>query len=218
MIDISQSKDNIKKAYESKLQKKEKIRRIESTNERTVHFLLNPNVTCKITPFTRKYKRLLEGVDRLREFEDLEVEKFDKYVEAMETETLPEEEQYPIVYEDAPFFQMELTGLTRLSFAVADDPFSKSQRSKYYPEVFLINKKSDLKAWISPENRTSQKYPASTIEYIEDFREGAGLKINDDRKVKINLGELMKKAKEGQAGKMLLLTVKCFDLKKAPPK
>jgi hypothetical protein len=51
----------------------------------------------------------------------------------METETLPEEEKYPIVYEDTPYFQMELTGLTRISFAVADDPFSKSARSKYYP-------------------------------------------------------------------------------------
>lgn len=61
METIIVTKDNIRRAYESKLQKKEKIRRIESTNERTVHFILNPNVPCKITPFTRKYKRLVEG-------------------------------------------------------------------------------------------------------------------------------------------------------------
>lgn len=147
MEQITVTKDNIRRAYENKLQRKEKVRRIESTNERTVHFILNPNVACKISPFTRKYKRLLDGT--LQEFEDAEREKFDKYVEALETETLAEEEKYPIVYEDNPFFQLELTGLTRISFAVADDPFGKSLRSRYYPEVHLVNKKSEIKATIN---------------------------------------------------------------------
>jgi hypothetical protein len=68
MEEVTRSKENISKAYESMLQRKAKIRRIESVNERTVHFLFNPNVPCKITPFTRKYKRFLEG--NLKEFED----------------------------------------------------------------------------------------------------------------------------------------------------
>ena len=55
------TKDNIKKAQELKLKKKDNIRRVESGSERTVHYLFNPGVTNKITPFTRKYKRLLEG-------------------------------------------------------------------------------------------------------------------------------------------------------------
>lgn len=42
-----------------KMQRKEKIRRIESASQRSVHFIFNPGVPCKITPFTRKYKRLL---------------------------------------------------------------------------------------------------------------------------------------------------------------
>jgi len=42
------TKENIKKAYESKLSKKEKIRRIESNKERTVHYLFNPGVTTKV--------------------------------------------------------------------------------------------------------------------------------------------------------------------------
>lgn len=192
METMTVTKENIRRSYSSLLQKKEKIRRIESTNERTVHFILNPNVPCKITPFTRKYKRLLEG--NLQEFEDTERERFDKYVEALDTETLAEDEKYPVVYENNPFFQLELTGLSRISFAVADDPFAKSQRQKYYPEVYLVNKKSDIKAVISGPKSEAGKY-TPVFEYAEDFREG-GLKVNDDRKVKINLGELMKTSKK----------------------
>ena len=55
------TKENIKKAYESKLSKKEKIRRIESTRERTVHYLFNPGVKTKVPPFTRKYQKLIQG-------------------------------------------------------------------------------------------------------------------------------------------------------------
>jgi hypothetical protein len=65
MEHINTTKDNIKKTYEMKMQRKEKIRRIESTSQRTVHFIFNPNVPCKITPFTRKYKRLLQGTNIL---------------------------------------------------------------------------------------------------------------------------------------------------------
>jgi len=126
----------------------------------------------------------------------LEREKFDKYVEALETETLGEDEQYPIVYENNPFFQLELTGLTRISFAVADDPFGKSLRAKFYPEVHLVNKKSEIKAVINGRNNQPSKY-STAFEYCEDFRE-SGLKINDDRKVKINLGDFMKSAKDGK--------------------
>ena len=61
------SKDAIKKTYEMKLQRKEKVRRIESTNQRTVHIMFDTGIPNKITPFTRKYKRLLDG--NLAEFE-----------------------------------------------------------------------------------------------------------------------------------------------------
>ena len=53
---------------------------------------------------------------------------------------------------------------------------------------------------------------------MDDFREPS-LNINDDRKIKINLGELMKEigsntGGESEAplpsGEMILLTVKCF--------
>ena len=71
---VNQGKEVIKKIHESKLAKKEKVRRIESIHERTVHFLFNPGpgVKPKIAPFTRKYKSLIEG--NLAEVEEKEAE------------------------------------------------------------------------------------------------------------------------------------------------
>lgn len=206
--EVGKSKEPIKKAIEANFQKREKVRQIESTSARTIHYLFNPKVPCKITPFARKYLRLLDG--SLNDFENEEREKFGQYIEAMENETLPEEEagNHPIVYDFTPFFTCELTTLNRISFSVADDPFYKSQRSKYYPELILINLKGKVMTRINPSNRRADKYG---LEYQDDFRE-AQLKINDDRKVKITLSQMRK------PGRMILLTVKCFDLKKQPPK
>ena len=129
----------------------------------------------------------------------------------MENEALNEDDKYPIIYGNLPYFTLELTNLSKIAFCVADDPFYKSLRAKYYPEVILISSKSEIKSIISHDNRANEK---QTLEYCEDFREQA-LKFNDDRKVKINLSDLKGK---GTAGKMLLLIVKCFSLRKQPPK
>jgi len=80
------------------LQKKEKIRQIESKEQRTLHFLFNPDVPVKETPFTRKYVKLLDGT--LEEFENEEKEKFQGYIERMESEELEEGETNPVIYED----------------------------------------------------------------------------------------------------------------------
>ena len=66
------------------------MRQIESNEKRTVHFIFNPTVPSKITPFARKYVRLIDG--SLAEFENEEKEKFTQYIEAMENETLTEED------------------------------------------------------------------------------------------------------------------------------
>ena len=66
------------------------------------------------------------------------------------------------------FFTCELTTLNRISFAVADDPFYKSLRQKYYPECVVFNAKGKLLVRINPSNPTSQKYG---IDYLDDFRE-----------------------------------------------
>jgi hypothetical protein len=49
-----------------------------------------------------------------------------------------------------PYFTIELTSLNRIAFAVADDPFYKSIRSKYYPECILYNLKGKVLAKINP--------------------------------------------------------------------
>ena len=49
-----------------------------------------------------------------------------------------------------PYFTCELTSLNRISFSVADDPFYKSLRGKYYPEVLIINIKGKILARVNP--------------------------------------------------------------------
>ena len=124
------------------------MRQIESKEKRVVYYLFNPTVGSTITPFTRKYLRLLEGT--LNEFENEEREKFQAYVERFENEDLEEGEANPIVYEEMPFFTCYLTCLNRIAFAVADDPFYKTFKAKYYPEVILTNKKGKLMAVVNP--------------------------------------------------------------------
>lgn len=67
-----------------------------------------------------------------------------------------------------PFFTCELTTLNRISFSVADDPFYKSARSKYYPELVIFNLKGQILDRVNPDNRVSEKYG---LQYFEDFRE-----------------------------------------------
>ena len=68
----------------------------------------------------------------------------------MENEELEDGETNPVQFGDMPWFTCELTTLNRIAFAVADDPFYKSVRAKYYPECVLINLKGKVLARINP--------------------------------------------------------------------
>jgi hypothetical protein len=81
---------------------------------------------------------------------------------------LDEGETNPVVYEKMPYFTCELTTLNKISFAVADDPFYKSERSKYYPECVVISKKGKILATINPFSRESDRYG---IDFLDDIRE-----------------------------------------------
>ena len=59
--DIATEKEPIKRNVKFALEQKAKSRAIESKDKRTVHFLFNPGVTSKISPFARKYQRFLNG-------------------------------------------------------------------------------------------------------------------------------------------------------------
>lgn len=72
--EIGKAVEPIKKTILFNIQKKENVRQIESNERRLVHFLFNPTVASKITPFARKYLKLIDGT--LKEFEDEEAEKF----------------------------------------------------------------------------------------------------------------------------------------------
>ena len=187
----------------SKQNRREKSRLIESVDRRIVHFIFNPGQPTKVSPFTRKFIKLCEGPDELAEFEQQEAEAFDGYIEAISKEE--EDVQDPVVYGPNPFYELELKSLHRLAFAVADNPFMKSDMSKYYPEVHVVLADGTLMATISPTMRNNDNFGSSM--YLENFRDDH-LKINDDRKVRLTLSDF-----KDRRDMMILLTIRMNDLK-----
>ena len=182
--------------------KREKARAIESADKRIVHFIFNPLQPVPISPFTRKFEKLLDG--SLEEFEREEHEKFDIYVDKLQDETLEEGETHPVVYGDNPFMELELNTLKRLSFAVADNPFFKTDIVKYYPECHVISEDGEILATVNPNAREHEEFCG--LRYCENFRDER-MKMNDDRKVKLTLSDFNNK------GAMILLTVRTNDIR-----
>lgn len=151
-----------------------------------------------MTPFTRKFVKLMEGAEELAEFERQEAEAFDSYIEAITKED--EDATNPVVFGPNPFFELELKGLHRLAFAVADNPFMKTDSARYYPEIHVILADGTLVATISPSNRSEDAFGSSV--YVENFRDDH-LKINDDRKVRLTLSDF-----KDRRDMMILLTVR----------
>jgi len=159
--------------------------------------LFDPKVKVRIAPFTRKYLRFIEG--NLTQFENEEREKFEQYVQAIESESIEggnDEHNVlkynPIVFENMPLFHFELTNLNTVAFQVADDPFFKSVRARYYPEVVVMNMSGKVKGRVNPMNRKYSRKGQDALLFEDDFREPK-LKINDDRRVQIFLNALQPK-------------------------
>lgn len=159
--------------------------------------MFDPKVKVKIAPFTRKYLRFIEG--NLGQFENDEKEKFENYIQAIEGESIEGgNDEYnvlkynPIVFENMPLFHFELTNLNTVTFQVADDPFFKSIRCRYYPEVVVMNISGKVKARVNPTTRKYIRKGCDALVFEDDFREPK-LKINDDRRVQINLNALQPK-------------------------
>jgi hypothetical protein len=91
--------------------------------------------------------------------------------------------------------------MNRLCFSTADDPFTRTAVAKYYPECIVFDTTGEILARVSPQNKNSTDYQMT---YQDDFRDPA-LKINDDRKIQIQLGAITK------PGTMILLVIKEFD-------
>jgi hypothetical protein len=157
----------------------------------------------KISPFTRKFCKMMEGAEELAEFERLEAEAFDAYIEAISKEE--EDIVNPIVFGPNPFYELELKSLHRLAFAVADNPFMKTDTAKYYPEIHVILSDGTLVATISPDNKTDSNFGSSM--YVDNFRDDH-LRINDDRKVRLTLSDF-----SDRRDMMIILTVRVNDIK-----
>jgi hypothetical protein len=172
---------------------------IESKDKRIVHFMFNPNVPVTISPFARKYKRFLDGT--LSDFTANEKQAFEAYIQKMIGEELEEGDKNPVVYEDMPYHNFSLSGMNRICFSTADDPFYKATVSKYYPECVVFDANGEILGRVNPMNQKNDEFQMT---YCEDFRDSA-LKINDDRKIQIHLGGIT------QPGTMILLVVKEYD-------
>jgi hypothetical protein len=186
-INICDQKSEIKQFMKEKQAMREQGRAIESSNRRIVHFIFNPLQPCKMTPFTRKFVSYLDG-----SFEELEAqdrEAFESYLDRLAEEQLEEGETNPIQYPDNKFFELELNTLDNLSFAVADNPFIKSDTAKFFPECLIVSGDGHIIDQIGPTSKQSEQF--ESVAYLENFRDDL-LKVNDDRKIKLQLSEFEK--------------------------
>ena len=202
---FAEEKSRIKAATVAKQTRREKSRLIESADRRIVHFIFSPGQTPTMSPFTVKLTKLLEGFETLQEFEKDQAEKFDAYIAGITAEE-PDLVD-PIVREPSPFEELELKSLHRLAFAVADNPFMKTDIAKYYPEIHVVLADGTLAATISPSNKSDAIFGSSY--YMDNFRDDH-LKINDDRKVRLTLSDF-----KDRRDMMILLTVRMNDAKGA---
>jgi len=165
-----------------------------------VHFLFNPKVPAPLTPFGKSYKLMREGT--LDETLENEKKAFDEYIAKL-TEEVEEPLVNPIKYDDSEYFSCLLSGgLNKLTFSTADSPFFKTSVAKYYPECVVISADGTILAKVNPQEKRSSQY---SMNYLDDFRDPV-LKINDDRKISIQLNGIQ------EEGVMILLLVREFDL------
>ena len=79
---------------------------------------------------------MMKSPGELEEFERNEAEAFDQYIESIQKEE--DDAQNPVTYGMNPYYELELKSLHRLAFAVADNPFMKTDLAKYYPEIHVV--------------------------------------------------------------------------------
>jgi hypothetical protein len=135
---IAKTKTDIKTAVQETQVRNARRRAIESTDERTVHFVFKPPHETMETPFTKKFYRFM--TNELEAFEETENKAWADYLEDFRNEQIVfESGKVPIEFKPNNFFELELNALERIAFAVADNPFFRGDVAKYYPECHLIN-------------------------------------------------------------------------------
>lgn len=140
------------------------------------------------------------------------------YLERLKNEQLEEGETNPIKFGINPFFELELSSLNNLSFAVADNPFFRTDTPKYIPEVYLISTDGEVLAKFGPEEFRSPNFDLDenfSSGYRENFRD-VKMKINDDKKIVMNLSDFW--FMNDCTDYMLVMTVRAKETKKGDEK
>lgn len=201
---FADTKKKIRKDMVHKNVMRAQTRLLESVDKRIVHFIFDPKQPVNETTFTKKFVKMM--ADELEEYQQQEDEQFEEYCAQLAQEDAGEVEN-PITHEPNQFYELELRNLKCIAFAVADSPFLKTENAKFYPELHVVNGKGEILTTFGPNNKSCKDFP-HTI-YMENFRDDK-LKINDDRKVRLNLNTYDK-----DPSIMILLTVRTFDDKLA---
>ena len=144
------------------------------------------------------------NAEEFAELEAADVAAFDAYIENLTKDEPEEDYPNPTNFGPSPYYELELMSLHRLAFAVADNPFVKTDVTRFYPEIHIIGADGTVNASIGPKAKKCDKYATSV--YTEGFRDER-LKINDDRKVKLTLKEFID-AGASHENMMILLTVR----------
>lgn len=204
MQSLSDSKQLIKHQNKEVAQKKEATRVIESNSRRVVHFVFDPCQHTKVTPFTRKFKLMLEN--DLDTFEREEHDKFEKYLENFVDETLDDNDHYPVIYERNDFYELELYTMNHISFSVADNPFFKLDTEKYYPEALVLSKDGTIIAHLGAGRPAQPLTACPSLKYKHSFRDER-MRVNDDRKIEMQLSEFK------EPGMQVIFLVRSYDLR-----
>ena len=107
-----------------------------------------------MTPFTNRLNKYIDmSAEELAEYEKAQSDAMDAYVENLTKDEPEEDYPNPMVYGPSPFYELELKSLHRLAFAVADNPFMKTDVTRYYPEVHIITADGTVCASIGPKNK-----------------------------------------------------------------
>ena len=142
----------------------------------------------------------------LEEFEREERDRVETYLDKLVEDQLEESERFPTTYLDNPYFDLELNSINHISFAVADNPFYKTQVDKYYPEALVLTDSGEVIAHLSGGKPHAQIADYPSLRYRQSFRDDK-MRINDDRKIEAKLSEFT------QAGTQIIFLVRTHDLR-----
>ena len=201
---LVETKQSIKAANQERAQALKDTRVIESKSRRVVHFMFKPCGTNKISPFARKLKLMAEG--ELEEFEREERERVETYLDKLVEEQLEDHERFPTTFIDNPYFDLELNSINHISFAVADNPFYKTQVDKYYPEALVLSDSGEIIAHLGGGKPNSQIVDYPSLRYRQNFRDDK-MRVNDDRKIEAKLSEFT------QPGTQIIFMIRTNDLR-----